>query len=433
MMNNSGTAGLFPDETHRRRSHQPAVTNPRPRWSLLWPTAAAFAIAVFTFSPSVLAQLKTVIGPDGRPYQIYDEDNDGWPDAWSPSHTVTHRDKSLDSDGDGVTDYFELLMGRDPYVKEELLREPTTTEIAEAERNAAAARAAAQKEWETKLAEAAPHRRELIAPERRANEAMDQARDAEFTALRQQAAQSLLDQPAKDRALDALAKRLGVSREMPRPEGGKLLLSGEIAGSPIYLQSHNFVAAMSVSADELWPTNVAVFSESTTGLNLTGSGQTLALWEVDGGVRTTHIELTGRAVQKDTATLDTTGHATAVAGTMAAGGNGTLFGSYAEARGVAYQANVFAYELLNSFKPERESAAAGNATNPPVFVSNHSWGARNGWTRETAIVAGTNVFNAWVWYGVTNATFQEDYKFGFYTPNLPDDTGCTQLDLFQQS
>jgi subtilisin family serine protease len=82
------------------------------------------------------------------------------------------------------------------------------------------------------------------------------------------------------------------------------------------------------------------------------------LWETDGGVRTNHIEFGTRVRQRDGASLDISGHATQVAGTMAAGGVGTLFGSFYEARGVAYQARVFAYDTA-AFKTERESAAAG--------------------------------------------------------------------------
>ncbi|MBK9138200.1 MAG: S8 family serine peptidase [Verrucomicrobia bacterium] len=143
------------------------------------------------------------------------------------------------------------------------------------------------------------------------------------------------------------------------------------------------------------------------------------------------MEFGTRVRQRDNAAVDATGHATAVAGTMAAGGVGSIFGQFYEARGVAYQARVFAYDLGN-FKSERESAAAGDATNAPVFLGNHSWGLANGWRRHQTITNqfGAVVTNAWVWWGPPEASFPEDPKFGLYTRTNIQDTGCVQIDQF---
>ena len=394
------------------------------------------AVVFATASGAVAAPIK-VTGPDGKAYTVIDPDKDGWGEFWCLLYKIDHRDRTIDSDGDGLTDYHEMLFGTDPWTPNPPPRDPTAAEIAEFQRQAVAARAAAQKEWEAKLAEAAARMVELIPPGKTVSEAKEKAATAEVAALRQQAEQSRLDQPAKDEALDALAAKHGVAREIRRPDGSKLLLSGEMAGSPIYTVSHNFVAAMGISADEVWPASVG-YPEASTGLNLTGAGQTLALWENDGGVLTNHIEFTNhfgttnRVIQKDGAALDTSSHATAVAGTMAAGGNYGLV-ILGDARGVAYEASVFAYSLLG-FKPEREAAAAGDATNPPVFVSNHSWGSLNGWTRENVTYTGTNYPGAWVWYGLSDTNFAEDYKFGFYTPDQPTKSdGCTNVDRFLYS
>jgi len=284
------------------------------------------------------------LGPDGKTYTVIDPDKDGWGELWCILYKINHRDRTIDSDADGLTDYAEMLFGTDPTQPNPPPRDPTPAEIAEHERNAAAQRVAAQKEWEVKLTEAAPRIVELIPPGKTTSEAMEKVADAETTALRQLAERSRLEQPAKEAALDALAKRLGVPREMPGPGGGKLLLSGEADGSPIWTVSHNFFAAMSISADELWPASIAPYAESSTGLNLTGTNQTLALWEVNGGVGTNHVELTNRVSQKDGAALDTNGHATAVAGTLAASGSRTLFG-FPAGRGVAPGAKVVCLQL----------------------------------------------------------------------------------------
>jgi hypothetical protein len=250
--------------------------------------------------------------------------------------------------------------------------------------------------WQQKKAELAPQVRSLIPPGQESSDEKQQAGEAEFAALRKQAAVSEAEQPAKERALDKLAEKLHAPREIQTEDGHKLILTGEIADSPTYIGSMNTVAAAGVSADELWPAGAWPYSESNSGLNLTGTNVTLALWEVDGGVRTNHQEFGTRVKQRDAAALDVTGHATEVAGTMAAGGVRTFSGVFAEGRGVAYQANVFAYDLA-SFKTERESAAAGDATNPPVFVGNQSWGQADGWHRQTITNQfGVIVTNAWV-------------------------------------
>ncbi|HXG47438.1 MAG TPA: S8 family serine peptidase [Methylomirabilota bacterium] len=310
---------------------------------------------------------------------------------------------------------------------------------------AAAARQAAEEaarqaeaRWQEKKAALAPQTRALIPPGAAASEQKRQEGEAEFAALREQAARSAAEQPVKEQALDELAKRLGVPREIQESDGRKLILTDEIAGSPAYLSSHNTVAAAGINADELWPLGAWPYSDSNTGRNLTGTNVTLALWEVDGGVRTNHIEFGTRVRQRDNAALDATGHATQVAGTMAAGGAGILLTNlnptFPEARGMAYQARVFAYDLGN-FKSERESAAAGDATNPPVFLGKQSWGLRNGWRRHQTITNqfGVIVTNAWVWWGPSSASFPEDPKFGLYTLTNDASTGCVQIDQFHHA
>ena len=305
---------------------------------------------------------------------------------------------------------------------------PIATQAAQA---ASAAMIADQ--WQQYLDAAQPFMRSLIPEGQEASEEFQAQGEAEFTTLREQAASSEAEQPAKEQALDDLAQRLQTPREIQTDDGHKLILAGELADSPIYIGSQNTVAAASISADELWPLGAWPYSDSSTGLNLTGTNVTLSLWETDGGVRTNHLEFGVRVKQRDNAALDVGGHATQVTGTMAAGGNGTIFGGFYEARGVAYQANVFAYDL-GSFKSERESAAAGDATNPPVFLGNQSWGAVSGWRHQTITnYSGTVITNAWVWWGPPSASFPEDFKFGFYTPADQLDTGCTQIDQFHQA
>ena len=369
----------------------------------------------------------------GKERVIFDGDGDGWDDLWCAIYSdLKHRNKSIDTDKDGLTDYEEMVMWRDPFVEGPLPRELTPEEIEEGKRAAAEALVIAQAAWERKKEQVAPLLRQLLPPGQMEPDAKIQEAEDGSAALREKAVASRLLEPGRERVLDDVARKYGVEREFQDEDGKKLRLSGESLG-PVYIQGHDTLSAAGISADELWPP-VAwwPYSENNTGLNLTGAGQTLGMWEVDGGVRASHIEMgTSRITQKDSAALDASGHATSVAGTMAATGVGTLFSSFYESRGVAYQANVFAYDTA-FFATERAAAAAGNGTDPAIRLANHSWGATCGWRLED-IDSTVGVNYQWVWYGPTLASFQEDHKFGFYLPDASGDSSSTQIDLFLQS
>jgi len=95
----------------------------------------------------------------------------------------------------------------------------------------------AQSEWEAALAAAAGQMVEVIPPGQTLSPSMQAAAAAELEALRQLLAQSLLDQPAREQAMDELAARLGTAREIVRPDGSKLILAGEMDGSPIWISN----------------------------------------------------------------------------------------------------------------------------------------------------------------------------------------------------
>lgn len=241
------------------------------------------------------------------------------------------------ADDTGVPDTPEQAVARKRHAKAAALAKAIAADpvlAAAAHQAAEDARRRAEEAWQQKKVALAPQTRALIPPGRAASEEKRQEGEAEFAALREQATRSAAEQPAKERALDELSKRLGTPREIQESDGRKLILVDEIAGGPAYVGSHNTAAAASISADELWPLGAWPYSESNTGRNLTGTNVTLALWETDGGVRTNHIEFGTRVRQRDNAMLDTSGHATAVAGTLAAGGVRSIFGQFYQARGV---------------------------------------------------------------------------------------------------
>ena len=139
----------------------------------------------------------------------------------------------------------------------------------------------------------------------------------------------------------------------------------------------------------MWP-------DGNYGFSLTGSGQILGIWDA-GRVRGEHQEFaTNRVTQKDGATTNSN-HATHVAGTMIAKG------VKANAKGMAYQASLHAYDWNSDASEMADAAATG------LRVSNHSYGFIRGWRY--------NYFNdgRWAWFGNPAVSQREDYRFGFYS------------------
>ena len=288
-------------------------------------------------------------------------------------------------------------------------------------------RAAAEARWQQRIQDATPYLRAITQPSERTDYRAQVAKQ-EKDRLLQIADERFLKQPEIEAELDAIAARYGVDRVMRITEDDAVDLAGEIDGHLIWVSTHNQIAAASIGADQLWPTNTVLWPSSSTGLDLTGDGITLGMWEPqDTAVRESHNEFQGRVVQVDqniTNPIPLAGHATGVAGTMVAGGvefftsfpgTGTL------ARGVAFEANVDAYDT-RFFASEIADAALGTTNVPGLRLSNHSYGSRSGW-RFNVPAAGL-----WSWWGFL--PIPEDPKFGWYTPDLTFGYGSTQLDTF---
>jgi len=174
--------------------------------------------------------------------------------------------------------------------------------------------------------------------------------------------------------------------------GGIATLTGiDAQGNPVYTAiNNNIVSAATIGTSKLWPGGI-------TGLNLNGSSpemkDKLAVW--DGGkVKTTHVELAGRVVQRDNpATFED--HSTHVSGTLIAAGVNPL------AKGMAFGLQeLVAYDY--NFNISEMLVESGNN----LLLSSHSYGTIAGWYyNEDA--------SRWEWYGQPGAN--EDYKFGFYS------------------
>ena len=128
--------------------------------------------------------------------------------------------------------------------------------------------------------------------------------------------------------------------------------------------------------------------------------------------------------------LDPSGHATKVAGSLAAAGiiSPPSMPVFPVMKGVAYGANLRAFDLSN-FNDERLNAAGG-VGGPKVFLSNHSWGTIVGWgfRQSLTLSNGTVVNNVWTWSG--HLDFPESALHGTYLGDQALSVGCTQIDHF---
>lgn len=187
---------------------------------------------------------------------------------------------------------------------------------------------------------------------------------------------------------ESIAIKLGMPVRKEYPDGTIIELQGFENNQPIYtITESNLNAARTLSTDRVWP-------DGSGGFSLTGSSDTLHLW--DGGkVRNTHQELSGRIILGDGASI-LSDHATHVAGTMI--GSGISLSS----KGMSYQAKIKAYDNSNDVS-EMSTAGANRAR-----VSNHSYGQLAGW-RWDYLGDGK-----WAWFGTLAISELEDFGFGYY-------------------
>jgi PKD repeat protein len=185
----------------------------------------------------------------------------------------------------------------------------------------------------------------------------------------------------------AIAKAFQEGWVIRSEEDGKVIELMKLGsnGEPIYLESENDVSAITLNTDEVHP-------GGSSGLNLNGSGMKVAMWD-GGAVRSTHQEFTGGRLTQMDGSSSNSNHATHVMGTI--GATGTV----ARAKGMAYGADLHAYDWSNNESEMRGAGAAG------MLVSNHSYGQPTGWS-----VSGGN----WTWYGNPSENATIDIDFGHY-------------------
>lgn len=358
---------------------------------------------------------------------IYDSDGDGWDDLWCAIFSdIEHRNQTVDTDGDGTSDYDEMLLWRDPMVEGPPPRKLTPEEIAEGEEAARRAKAAADAATRARAtlrkAELAPFiPRELVVGEEvrtvtRPKAESVRAAAREHLAERQRLAPQPLD------ARRRLAARFGVAERETLQSGATAKLTGEFGGRPVAVQSDNHFAADLNGVAQLWPAGLNTVTPPATnpplpplwvtggsGLDLTGAGTRLALFEVDAVYDTTysqHEDLGSSAVnlpenrklwQVDSSSPSNF-HATGVAGVLVGEGSRDLSSWLTltvrntpsqtlvagvpvgdAARGMSYEAQLSAWDTDDS-DVELTTAFAIHNTN----LSNHSYGLTAGWQLREA-------------------------------------------------
>jgi hypothetical protein len=154
------------------------------------------------------------------------------------------------------------------------------------------------------------------------------------------------------------------------------------SGMPLYYRTMNADAAISTNTNRLW----------ADPFEVTGAGYTIGEWD-GGGVLTSHQEFNGRVSQQDSPS-GTNDHATHVAGTLVAAG------TVAAAKGMAFRANLDAYDW------NYDSSEMANAAASGLEISNHSYGFVAGWSWDSS---------GYSWNGDPSISSNEDYKFGWYS------------------
>lgn len=182
--------------------------------------------------------------------------------------------------------------------------------------------------------------------------------------------------------LEEFARQHNIKIREEFKDGKVIELQGFENGHPVYYGTYNYNAAKTISTDILWDAPYL----------LSGNFITAAIW--DGGkVLNTHQELVNRVTQRDTAS-EPNDHATHVSGTMIA------TGIQYNAKGMASNLYLDAYDW-NGDVAEMYLAPSW------IQVSNHSYGLYCGWEYYQP-------WAAWRWYGDSNISQTEDYRFGFY-------------------
>ncbi|MBX7212272.1 MAG: S8 family serine peptidase [Verrucomicrobiaceae bacterium] len=332
--------------------------------------------------------LKSRLGEIKR-YAHDDRDGDGWGDRWAGQFPAYTHDKEADPDGDGVSNFEEMLDGTDPgranlkgvvYISpEELLRQAIEIQRARA---AADARMAVRRQYlrhfaAVEVGQESRHGRGHTMVE------MKSSRAAKF---RQKVEQ---ERPLKEarmaRAREEL-RRKGMPEIIAGKDGTVQAFANEHDGHPVFYSTQNVVSAQTISASKI---NLPLASGGL-GLNLTGTGTVVGHFDAADALFT-HPELgILRILNKDTGSSTIPKlrqHPTHTAGTIIGLGNTGFEGAHGFAAGALLESWDFFGDI-----GELNGNYSNAISSDDIEVSNHSYGTAVGF--EGTLEDGTPM-----WYG----------------------------------
>ncbi len=209
----------------------------------------------------------------------------------------------------------------------------------------------------------------------------------------------------------AVALHLRVSAQL---SGGGWIACPQLndGGAPLFLKSFNRSNAIMIKTSQVWPAAAG----GTIAPGLDGTGRQVLMW--DGGAGgipfLNHPEFllsgTSRITVGDGSSL-VDFHASAVAGSLGAAGLITPDTPTREARGMAFNGNIFAHDVTFDLI---EIAGQTLAQLKDRRVSNHSYGSDHGWTYAVSDITG--VVDAYLsWEGDLALSQAESNYYGLYT------------------
>lgn len=143
-------------------------------------TTKTLAHCAFLLTVPVLAGPHHITNELGDRVLVNDFDGDGFDDLWvhlnfGSSRQAFHRSREVDTDGDGISDYREMLLWRDPHVKGPAPRRLTAEEIQDGKRRALLAKEARRQRLRRVREAILPHVTTIHRPKTR-EERLEEAR-----------------------------------------------------------------------------------------------------------------------------------------------------------------------------------------------------------------------------------------------------------------
>ena len=341
-------------------------------------------------------------------------DPDGWDDldvmiwkSYDKNYKFEPGNKTKDTDGDGMSDYEEMLVNRNPTYKEPIY---TKEQLIEQVRQSRRQSIAAQRKG---LADLMPR---ITAGLQRA--AQGRPLPARVTEVANREADAVAERERKLDLAEAFmtqheARRMkamkGITPEVRKVlnEAGITSVSGVSSGGLELVGPDNATVAASSQTNALWPGGTSTLPDVTGYSAVEARWRRMGIWEAGGGVLATHAAFQftpplpapqvslSRVVQVDNPVAEGLGifsdHGTQVAGVMGAGVANLT------ARGMAYEGRLLAYGSVNDTAEMMAAAATG------MTVSNHSYSFRYGWLRSGGVS-----------YWLGRAAAGEDPRFGLY-------------------